>query len=229
MWARPEVVTKGVLFPLLTSYEKTWAGKGYSLPLTHQCLGRVGGQALWSYDGELSQIPTATTLGWTGSAPHQLAQQSQSWECDNCPYYPSDLWCHGKKRDWPIINTQGRWESWSCGPKCGRAIPVSYQLQHSGEQRCTSSGQYNRANPLSTDTDDSVSKSWQWESCPYFPSSKPTLQLVAQAQTESYDLAYLNIHPIYDLLEHGKGPSLQIQSRRDPQSTGQQWNVQEES
>lgn len=119
---------------------------------------------------------------WGEQAQHLTSQHNRANpENDNCLHYSPDLWCHGKKRVDSPINTWDRMQSCSCGHKCGRAIPVSHQLQHSGRQLGNSPGQYNRANPLSTDIDDSVSTLWQWESCSYLPSSKTTLQL---AQTK---------------------------------------------
>ena len=55
-----------------------------------------------------------------------------------------------------------------------------------------------------------------------------TTRTAVQAQTQRYELACPNIHPIYDLLEYVKGPDPQIQSCRISTTQGGAWNVHEE-
>ena len=61
-------------------------------------------------------------------------------------------------------------------------------------------------------------ESWQADQLSYLPGPE-----------QSFELAHPNIDPIYDLLEHVKGPVLQIQVCGILQNTGQQQDIRDES
>jgi hypothetical protein len=62
-----------------------------------------------------------------------------------------------------------------------------------------------------------VQESWQAHQLSYQPDADP-----------EFELAYLNIYPIYELLEHVKGLVLQIKAAGS-EDTGQQQDIRGES
>lgn len=124
---------QGSTVPIIHTLWESMGKEGIPFPHpTHQYLGQVGEQAVWSYDGELSHpYQRHTGVNRLCTLPASTTEPIlRMWHLSPLSIWLMVSW---EEKSWLPINTWDRMASWSCGYKCERAVPVSHQLQHSGE------------------------------------------------------------------------------------------------
>lgn len=192
-----------------------------SWPLCPSMPEAVGKLALWSYGWQSCPWhPPAATLRGAGPVPCQdstvkstlLAElwESQLWNCDHGRAVPLPIvvWWHGQG-DIALaqfISTGSRWENGLCGHKSERSIPDPYLLKQSGE-RATAKAVSRVGCHLARAAQWSqhCQGGCRWLSPEFVKMEElysfsiwQTNPSAAQVQTQNYDLACPNIHPISD-------------------------------